>query len=69
MSMSTGIVSESKIVHVSLTILGSINVDEFWVIRVGSLITFVKLNNDKQLRSCRFVNGKTSRLMSPTSMT
>ena len=53
----------------SLTMIGSINVDEIGVIRVGSLITFVKLNNDKQSRSCRFVNGKKSMLMSPTSMT
>ena len=56
--MSTGNVLESKIVHVSLTMIVSINVNEIGVILVGSLITFVKLNNDKQLRSCRFVNGK-----------
>ena len=49
--------------------IGSINVDEIGVIRVGFLITFVKLNNDKQSRSCRFVKSKKSMLMSPTSMT
>ena len=45
------------IVPRSLTMKGCINVDEFGVIRVGFLITFVKLNNHKQSRSCRFVNG------------
>ena len=45
-------VPESKMVQESLTIIGSINLDDFGPIRVGSLITFVRLNNDRQSLNC-----------------
>ena len=51
----------------SLTIIGSINLDDFGPIRVGSLITFVRLNNDRQSLNCRFVSVKKSMLISPTT--
>ena len=49
--------------------IGSIRVDEFGVIQVGSLTTFVKLNKDKQSHNCTFVNVKKSVLISPASIT
>lgn len=55
--------------HVSLTKSGSIKVDEFKVIRVGSLITSVKLNRAKQSRNYTFDSVRKSMLMPPVSMT
>ena len=45
-------VPEFKMAQESLTITGSINLDDFGPIRVGSLITLVRLNNDRQSLKC-----------------